>query len=91
MNSSPLGSTGPITRLQGSTAVTPSGGSKDLSPASQDTVEISDSARYLSEIKKLPDIRQDKVDAARTAIAAGVYETPQRIDGTVNALLGELA
>jgi negative regulator of flagellin synthesis FlgM len=90
MNVSPITSGSPITRLQGSTAVTPNSGTQDVSPSQQDSVEISDTARYLSEIKKLPDIRQDKVNSVRTAIANGTYETPQKLDATVNALLNEL-
>jgi len=91
MNIPSIGSGSPITRLQGSTAVTKTGGSQDANSAPQDTVEISDTARYLNEIKKLPEIRQDKVNTARAAIAAGTYETPERIDGTVSALLRQLA
>ena len=90
MNISPIGTSSPITRLQGSTAVTQNSGSQDVTPTHEDTVQISDTARYLSEIKKLPEIRQDKVSAARTAIEAGTYETPQKLDATVNALLNEL-
>ena len=53
-------------------------------------MEISDSARYLGEIKKLPDIREQKVQAARDLIASGQFETPDRINGTVDKLLQEL-
>lgn len=89
MSISPIGSNSPITRLQGSKAIGSTQGSQDVGRGGQDTVEISDSARYLSEIKNLPDIRSDKVKAARDAIAAGTYETPGRIDGTVDSLLQE--
>ena len=65
MNITPISSGSPITRLQGSTAVTESSGLQDVSQPQEDTVEISDTATYLSEIKKLPEIRQDKVDAAQ--------------------------
>jgi flagellar biosynthesis anti-sigma factor FlgM len=90
MNVSPTTSNSPITRLQGSTAVTPNSGPQDVSPSQHDTVEISDSARYLNEIRKLPDIRQSKVDSAKASIANGTYETSDKIDATVNALLNEL-
>ena len=89
MDISPISSGSPITRLHGSTAAPSSNGSQDVSQNS-DSVEISDNARYLAEIKNLPDIRQGKVDAARAAIAAGVYETPHRLDVTVNRLLEDL-
>ena len=90
MSISPVGPNLPITRLQGSTATESVQGSQDVSAPATDTVEISDSARYLSELKKLPDVRTDKVQNARELIASGQYETPERIDGTVNRLLQEL-
>jgi flagellar biosynthesis anti-sigma factor FlgM len=90
MSISPIGSNSPITRLHGSKALEQVQGLQDADTREEDTVEISDSARYLSEIKKLPDIREDKVRAARAAIAAGRFETPDRINGTVNRLLEEL-
>ena len=89
MSISPIGSNTPITRLQGSTAVSFSQGPQDVDRSQSDTVQISDTARYLGELKKLPDVRQDKVQAARDAIAAGNFETPQRLNGTVDALLQE--
>ena len=90
MSISPIGPNIPITCLQGSKATDVSQGSQDAATSKTDTVEISDSARYLGEIRKLPDIRLDKVREARELIAAGQFETPERIDGTVNRLLQEL-
>jgi len=91
MSISPIGSSTPITRLQGSKATDILQGSQDVNTREADTVEISDSARYLGEIRKLPDIRQDKVQAARDLIAAGQFETPERINGTVDQLLEDFA
>ena len=88
MNISPLGQGSPITRLQGSTASGITQGSQDAGRTGQDTVQISDFARYLGEIKNLPDIRQGKVDAVKAQIANGTYETPDKIDHVVNSLLG---
>ena len=90
MSISPIGPNTPITRLQGSKATETTQSSQDAGKSKADTVEISDSARYLGEIKKLPDIRLDKVQQARELIAAGQYETTERIDGTVDRLLAEL-
>ena len=89
MSISPIGSNSQVTSLQGSKAPTVSQGSQDAGRSVSDTVEISDTARYLGEIKLLPDIRQDKVQAARDAIAAGRFETPERLNGTISALLSE--
>jgi flagellar biosynthesis anti-sigma factor FlgM len=92
MSISPIGSNSPITRLQGSKATSQVQGSQDVdSGSATDTVEISDAARYLGELKKLPDVREAKVREAREAIASGRFETPERIDGTVDRLLSELA
>ena len=87
MNISPLGQQSPITRLQGSKANNVTQGPQDASRSGQDTVQISDFARYLGEIKNLPDIRQNKVDAVKAQIANGTYETPDKIDAVVNSLL----
>jgi anti-sigma28 factor (negative regulator of flagellin synthesis) len=91
MSISPIGSSTPITRLHGSTAVGFSQGSQDVSRDVSDTVEISETARYLGELKKLPDVRQDKVQAARDAIAAGNFESSERLEGTIDALLKEFS
>ena len=91
MSISPIGSNLPITRLQGSKATDLLQGPQDVDTSTSDTVEISDGARYLAEIKKLPDIRDDKIQAARDQIASGQFETPERIDGTVDRLLQELS
>ena len=91
MSISPIGSNTPITRLQGSKAASGVQGSQDAdSSGATDTVEISDAARYLNELKKLPDVRESKVSDARQAIANGTFETPQRLDGTVDRLMSEL-
>ena len=92
MSISPIGSNPPITRLQGSKATdTPlAQSSQDVGAGVTDTVQISDSARYLGEIKKLPPIRQEKVQAMRDLISSGQFETPERINGTVDRILQEM-
>jgi flagellar biosynthesis anti-sigma factor FlgM len=92
MSISPIGSNSPITRLQGSKATETllDRTSQDVSAGATDTVDISDSARYLSEIKKLPPIRADKVQTMKDLIASGQFETPDRVNGTVDKLLQEL-
>ena len=92
MSISPIGSNPPITRLQGSKATeTPlPQSSQDVGAGATDTVQISDSARYLGEIKKLPPIREAKVQAMKEQIAAGQFETPERINGTVDRILQEM-
>ncbi len=57
----------------------------------EDRVEISDVAQMMSKLRSLPEIRQDLVNQIRGEIEAGTFETPQRIEGTVDALLDELS
>jgi len=90
MNIPPISTGSPVTRLHGSTAQRNSQGPKELGAAGEDTVQISDLARYLGEIKKLPDIRQNKVENVRTALANGTYETPQQLDVVAQKLQEEL-
>jgi len=46
--------------------------------------------RLAERVMKLPDIRSDKVQRTRELIARGEFETPERIDGAVRQLMGEL-
>ena len=55
-----------------------------------DRVEISDAARLSEALSRIPDIRLDKVAAARQLIAAGQMDTPQRMDAAIDRLLNEL-
>ena len=55
-----------------------------------DRVEISEMARFLDKISRLPDIRREKVNAVRDEIARGVYETPEKLEKAIENLLKEL-
>jgi anti-sigma28 factor (negative regulator of flagellin synthesis) len=58
----------------------------------EDRVEISEAARRRSEIDPHAEVRMEKVNAVRDAIAQGNYETPDKIAITVSRLLrGPLA
>jgi hypothetical protein len=57
----------------------------------QDRVELSELGTLLAAARDLPDIRIEKVIAAREQILAGTYETPDKIAITVNRLLEDLA
>lgn len=54
-----------------------------------DRVEFSAVATYLSKLRDLP-IRQDVVDRVRAEIAAGTYDTPEKLDAAVNELLADI-
>jgi negative regulator of flagellin synthesis FlgM len=64
-------------------------GRPEFSPI-QDEVNISDAAQLIDQVQHVPDIRQDRVEAARAQIAAGTYETPDKLDVAVNRLLDEI-
>ena len=57
--------------------------------AKVDRAEISDQARFLDQISQLPEIRADKVEAARRAIAEGVYDSEDKLRAAVERLLDE--
>ena len=56
----------------------------------KDSVEISELARLLDCLSRVPDVREDKVRAVRAQIESGVYETAERLDKAIDALLREL-
>ena len=55
-----------------------------------DTVEISEMARFLEKLARLPEIRQDKVDAVKRQIADGTYMTPNKLENAIDNLLEDL-
>ena len=58
-------------------------------PVAGDRVEISGEARLSQALAGVPDIRVDKVAAARQAIAADQLDTPEHMDVALNRLLDE--
>jgi negative regulator of flagellin synthesis FlgM len=55
-----------------------------------DELQISDAALAVERANQAPDIRQDRVAAIRAQIAAGTYETPEKLDIAVERLLDEI-
>lgn len=54
-----------------------------------DRVEVSPMARFRSLLREMPEIREDLVADVRGLIEAGAYETPERLDGAIEALIDE--
>jgi len=52
--------------------------------------DMAETLRLLEKVSRMPEIRFDKVQQARDLIARGEYETPERIDGTVDRLMEDL-
>ena len=59
--------------------------------APRDQVEISPLGQMLDGISRLPEIRHERVEEVRRQIAAGTYETPEKMDVALDRLLDELS
>jgi len=55
-----------------------------------DAVEFSDRARLLSQLKTLPEIREDLVEKIRAQIEAGNYETQVKLEAAVDRMVEDL-
>lgn len=89
--SAPLNS--PSTQAAASqAAASQAGGANRIADRSADRVEISQLARELAqqEAKNEAPIRQDLVDRVRAEIAAGTYDTPERLNGAIDGLVDDL-
>ncbi len=56
----------------------------------EDRVEVSETARWMSELRSMPDVRAEKVAAAREAIARGDFDTDERLGIAVEQLMNDL-
>lgn len=56
---------------------------------SSDRVEVSEVARWLEEMNRLPAIREDKVAAARAAIANGTLDSDEKLSIAVSRMIDE--
>jgi hypothetical protein len=52
--------------------------------------DMAETARLLTRVSRMPDIRFEKVQRMRELIADGKLETPERVDGTVRRLMEDL-
>ena len=63
----------------------------DASPVrTGDKVELSRASRFLSRLIGENPVRQDLVDRVKQEIAAGTYDTPEKIDAALEELLSDL-
>jgi negative regulator of flagellin synthesis FlgM len=72
--------------VRGTSAAAPTRPTLDVS----DELHISDSARIADQLSQIPDIRQDRVAAIRTAIAEGTYDTEAKMSVALDRLLDEV-
>lgn len=55
-----------------------------------DRVEVSEVARWLEEMNRLPAIREDKVAAARAAIANGTLDSDEKLAIAVGRMIDDI-
>jgi negative regulator of flagellin synthesis FlgM len=58
--------------------------------AAADEVNISEAARLVEQVHEMPNMREDRIEAVRQQIAAGTYETSERLNVAVQRLLDEI-
>ncbi len=56
-----------------------------------DRVEFSSAARLLGQTAGPENVRQSLIDQVRAEIAAGTYETPEKLDAAIDALAADLS
>ena len=54
-----------------------------------DSVELSSTSQLLSRLAELPDVRQDLVDRVKAQIQSGDYDTPEKLDKALDAMINE--
>lgn len=82
-NALPVGPIGPATTAPGPT--------RAAYRATADIVEMSEFAEALARAAERSTFRIARTRAIRAEIVAGTYETPERINGTVDRLLDVIA
>lgn len=65
--------------------------SGDAPTRGTDSVELSSTSQLLSRLAELPDVRQDLVDRVKAQIAKGDYDTPEKLDKALDAMIDEVA
>ena len=85
-----------VTQLHGAQAINAphSARSSSLTGTSGSTIsdqlDISPVGQLMDQMSQIPDIRQDRVSQLRAAIAAGTYETDDKLSSALNNLLDEI-
>jgi hypothetical protein len=68
----------------------PAAAARDAARAQSDEATISRFAHLLDRLRALPEVRQERIERVQREVAAGSYETPEKLDAAVTALLDEL-
>ena len=59
-------------------------------PQGADSLELSPEAEVVGRVQDVPDLRTDRIAQIRAEIAAGTYETEEKLDVAVGRLLDEI-
>ncbi len=59
-------------------------------PGISDTVEISTVAKLAAKISEIPEVRTELIERVKTELAAGTYETSEKLEIAVERLLEDL-
>jgi negative regulator of flagellin synthesis FlgM len=85
-----------IGNLQGAQQIRPTQGIEQTTATQQtqlheaDQVDISPEADMISRVHELPEMRADRIAEIRAELAAGTYETEEKLDMAIGRLLDEL-
>lgn len=88
------GSVGPMNRALGAFAprgAEPASADQQGQSIASDRVELSEHARFLGIIRRLPEVRTDLIARVGGAIADGDYVTDEKIGAAIVRLIDELA
>lgn len=55
-----------------------------------DRIEVSDRARYLAKLERLPEVRQNLVEQVKRDIASGAYDDEAKIEAAADKLAEDL-
>jgi negative regulator of flagellin synthesis FlgM len=62
----------------------------DSSGRIHDELQISDAGRLVEKTSEIPEVRQDRINAIRAQLAAGTYETEEKLRIALDRLLDEI-
>jgi negative regulator of flagellin synthesis FlgM len=92
-----LGATGAASRINEAAAAYRAGPNTETAASAprwaegRDRVELSEHARHLDAIRQMPDVRMARIEAVKHAIAAGTYESPEKLQAAIDGLLRDIA
>ena len=84
------GSLGPVNRTEAAQADQIKARGSQVGGRHDDRVELSGHAKLLDRLRQMPEVRQEFVEKVRQAIAQGTYESPDKLNESIQRLIDEL-